>query len=385
MTFHLGVMGDLATLALVSLGATESLVGLHNGLLRAALLLQLPMLVAVAYVPKRSILVYGQLLALVTSAPLLWFGTIAGLPPAVSVAVVLASLALTAAVVEASGSVWFPLLRGYMEPGGIGSFFGTIRSAWHLVLIGFFLGSTFWLREHESGFGLLFAVGWLCGVIRLPLIARLPERDERGRTRTSLGAAAATLLAPGPMRSYLVGISLAGAVRATAVPFTLVMLRREVGFTSAQVVYTTVATYAGGLASLYVWGRVVDRFGAAPVFRATSIGIGLSFLSLLAVSEPGTLTLFGVVLFFFVFASLAAGFGVADTRVLFDLTPPEAPAPTLVLARVVTSAAGSLLPFVAGLTLDLLLDRVGAPLSVYRGLFVAAALLHGLAWIPLRR
>ena len=122
-------------------------------------------------------------------------------------------------------------------------------------------------------------------------------------------------------------------MRLAAVPFVIVMLRRVAGFSDTEVLYTTVAHFTGGVASLYVWGRVVDRVGTVAVLRVTTLGQGLLIASLVS---------FGVledvvplmVLWFFALSVLASGHGVADTHVLFELTPPEAPARTLVLGAV---------------------------------------------------
>src|SRR4030095_10209987 len=50
------------------------------------------------------------------------------------------------------------------------------------------------------------------------------------------------------------------------------------GLSEAQVLATTVATYAGGLVSLYPWGRVVDAVGPARVFRWNSFGLAAAAL-----------------------------------------------------------------------------------------------------------
>jgi hypothetical protein len=92
-----------------------------------------------------------------------------------------------------------------------------------------------------------------------------------------------------------------------------------------------------------------------------------------------------VVLFFFAHAVLAAGFGVADTHVLFSLTPSEAPSRALVLGAVAAGAAAGLAPALAGVLLDRALDGTADALGVYRVFFVVAALLQAGAFLPLRR
>src|SRR5262245_57858070 len=183
MTFWTAFTGQLPTLALVSLGATEALIGVQSGLLMGLAWIQLPALRLITWYPKRSLLIAGQSLALVASLPLVFFGSISALGGDTAVAVVFACLAFTALGLDLSDLVWFPLLRGYMEPERIGRFFGTIRTTWHAAVILFFLGGQYWLTRHENGFGLLFGVAWAMGALRIALIARMPERSERGGDR----------------------------------------------------------------------------------------------------------------------------------------------------------------------------------------------------------
>jgi MFS family permease len=169
------------------------------------------------------------------------------------------------------------------------------------------------------------------------------------------------------------------------VPFVIVMMRREVGFTDGQVLLTTVASFAGGLASLYLWGRAVDRTGAAPIFLWTSLAGAASIAALVFVEDATPLTLAAIVGFFFVFAVLTSGFGVADTHVLFRLAPADAPARTLVIAATVSAVLGSVAPLLVGVGLDLWLEgRESGRLLVYHGFFLGAALVQALAFLPLR-
>jgi predicted MFS family arabinose efflux permease len=271
-----------------------------------------------------------------------------------------------------------------MEPGGIGRFFGTIRSFWHLALIFYYLGAQAWLDVRPDGFGALFAVAWLCGVLRLGFIARLPERGERTGERIRVREAFALIRESEHLRAYLIGTTWAAATRMSVLPFVIVMMRREIGISAAEVLLTTAASFAGGLVSLYVWGYVVDRVGPSPVFRTTSLGLAALTLALVAVQGPGPATLAGLVAFFFFYTVLVSGFGVADTHVLFGLTPPEAPARTLVVASVVVGTLSSLAPIAIGFILEAGIESAAEPLFVYHVFFAAAAFVQAFAYLPLR-
>jgi hypothetical protein len=374
---------QLPTLALVGLGASESVVGLQRAFEPFAQLLQLGALRAVGRVRKRTILVAGQSFAVLAGLPLVAYGMLGDLPGSAGPAIALASLAFTAVGLVVGNAVWFPLLRGYVEPGRIGQFFGVLRTGWHLTLIAYFVAAQRWLAAHPGAFGPLFAVALLAGAVRIAMVLRLPEADEPRRTRLRIRDAFGLLGAERSLRRYLGGMVLYGAARRTAIPFAIVMMRRTLGLSDADVVLATAAFYAGGFASLYGWGRVTDRFGTVPVFRVTAAGTAL--LLLVFAGWGGSASAAVMVGFFFVFAVLTAGFGVADTHVLFGLAPAREPTATLVIADVVTSVAYGAVPLLAGLLLELAIGAGIASADAYRVLFLATAALAALAVLPLRR
>jgi uncharacterized membrane protein len=89
--------------------------------------------------------------------------------------------------------------------------------------------------------------------------------------------------------------------------------------------------------------------------------------------------------FFFLHSLLASGFGVADTHVLFSLTPSDAPSRALVLGAVAVGMIAGLTPALAGGILDASLHSSAAPLGVYRVFFMVMAAAQALAFLPLRR
>jgi MFS family permease len=382
MTFYMVFTTQLPTLALVHLGASEAAVGLQNGFMAGLQPLQLPTLRAVGRFSKRRILIAGQLLALAGALPLVFFAGLGGRPDAVGIA--LLCFGLAALGLNISQTVWFPLLRGYVEADRIGRFFGALRSFWHLALIVYYLGARQWLASSPGGFGGLFLLGWLCGLLRVAMVAGLPERSERTGARIRAREALALLRTHPALRTYLIGVTSCQAIRLCVVPFAIVMMVREIGFSEGDVIVTTVAWYGGGLCSLYLWGHAVDRFGAAPLFRATAIGMGTLILSLSFVTSPGPGTLAGMVAFFFALSALQAGFGVADTHVLFQLAPAEAPARLIVVAQVTANGVASAAPILAGFLLERWLEGAPSPLAVYHAFFAGAALLMGISFWPLR-
>lgn len=386
-TFRMIFSQNLPTLALVSLGASELQVGLQGAFAFVFVFLQLPTLRMVGHVSKRAILMSAHVFTLLVALPLVFFDRIAGMTHEAAIAIALTSFALIGVGAAVGETVWFPLLRAYVEPGQTGRFFGVLRTGWHLALLAFYAGSQWWLTRHPGAFAQLFAVGWGLGAVRTFLIAGLPERSERTGERVRAREALALAREP-RMARYLTIISIGSACRVTATVFAIVMLRRAAGLSEGEVVNTTMAFVGGAAISLYAWGRVVDRVGAIPVLQATAAGKALAFL-LLALAPLSALDVTWTSLWFGVLAVLAAGFGVADTHLVFELTPPEAPARTLVLAAVATGLAAGGGPLLAGAVLDAILpvDPAGE-LRTYRGFFAvlagiqACALLPTLSWPP---
>lgn len=380
-TFRQVFTQQLPTLALVSLGASELQVGIQGAFGFAFVALQLPTLRWVGRVSKRAILMGAHVFSLLMALPLVFFDALAAQPREGAVALAQASFALVAAGCCVGETVWFPLLRAYIEPGSTGRFFGMLRSGWHTALLLFYVGSQAWLARHPGSFAPLFAFGWGLGFARTFLIAGLPERSERTGERVRIREALA-LLRVATLRRYLATIALGNSVRVTALVFAIVMLRRAAGLSESQVVTATIASVAGGLATLYLWGRIVDRAGAVPVLRITALGTSLA-LVLLALAPAEALGVGWTSLWFFAVALLAAGFGVADTHLLFELAPAEAPARTIVLGAVVSGLAAGLVPIGAGAALDVALpaDPAGA-LRVYRIFFALLAGLELAACLP---
>ena len=384
MTFWQVYTEHLPTLLLVTLGASEFQIGLQGAFLPGLQVLQLPTLRAIARVRTRTILLLGQVAALIAALPLLFLDPLLSLEQAGVRFIVLASFALVAAGLNVGNTVWFPMLRSYVESDRIGRFFGTIRSSWHLALMIYFVAAQQWLSYNPGDFAPLFAAAWLCGVLRLALIARMPERSERTRAKIRVREAFARVRKDSKLQRYLIGITLCASIRASTLPFVIVMMRREIGFDDSQIMLTTLAYYGGGLASLYLWGRIADRIGSAPVFRVTALGMAGLLLLLTGIDSNSPENLALLLFFFFAFAALTAGFGLADTQVLFQLSPPEAPARTLVISGVITNGVRALAPIAVGIFLGQTLGATENRLGVYHGFFLTMAMLQSLSFLPLR-
>lgn len=385
MTFRRLFTEDLPTLALVSLGAGDAAVGLQRGFDPLSALLQLPSLRALTHVGKRTLLLVGQWIALAGALPLLFFPALAGLPPGVGTAAALVSFGLTAAGLGVADTPWFPLLHGYVPADRIGRFFGALRSTWHVALIASVLSVQRWLAVHPGSFGPVFAAAWLCGLARIALVWRLPDRAGTTGERIRARRTVRELLASPDLRRYLIGASLCGGARRALMPFAIVVMRRVIGMSDAQVLLATLASFVGGLVALYAAGRAADRLGPAPVFKMTAIGLALLALGFCLLREPGPGSVALAAGLFCGIAALSAAFGVADTNVLFSLAPPHSPTAVLTSATAASAVAYAIAPVFAGLVLQGAIALGVDERLAYRALFVVTAVAFAASWVPLRR
>ena len=306
MTFTMAFQDHLPTLALVWLGASEGAVGLYGGLARFAVLIKLPALRALNRVPKKTVLVAGHISALTASLPLIFFGAIAAGNRAVPL--VIASLVATAAAIQMSNTVWFPLLRGYVEPARIARFFGALRSR---------------IAPLSAGRDVVvLRAGGCPPVCDRDAATGDRLRERRGHLHDRCGI----------HRRARLALRL-GADRGWCRPRT------------------------GPALDFHRDGRVLSRSPRPGCARCP---------------QP------------VVHAVLASGYGVAETQLLFELTPPEAPAQRLVAADVIVHVISAGGPLLAGLALDALLSRTDTPLAVYHGFFTIAAVLQAASFLPLR-
>lgn len=384
MTFRRLFTEDLPTLALVSLGAGDAAVGLQRAFEPLSALLQLPALRALRRMSKRRLLLIGQGVALAGALPLVFFGSLTGLGPEARVAAALGAFALTAAGLGLAETPWFPLLYGYVPADRIGRFFGTLRSTWHLALIVSYVGAQQWLARAPGVFAPLFAFGWACGLARVGFAVRYPDRrDEGGPVVRARDGMRAMWRSP-ELRRYFVGVSLAGGARRALTPFAIVVMRRVIGMSDAQVLVATVASFVGGLLALYAAGRLADRVGSAPIFRGCGLGLAALSLGFCFLREPGEGSVALAAGLFCGVAALSAAFGVADTNVLFTLAPATNPAPVLTAATSATALSFAAAPLLAGAALEAVLGHGVDELLAYRVLFVVAAAAFAVSWIPLR-
>ena len=149
-------------------------------------------------------------------------------------------------------------------------------------------------------------------------------------------------------------------------------------------VISVIAWMAG---MLYLPRLFVYHCGVAAGSEASEMLKVMERRLLRAIINPamlGTFAFGGALLFFFLYAILSSGFAMADTHVLFKLTPVDSPARTLVAAAVSVGVVAALVPFIAGIALEYGLRSAPDRLLVYHIFFTIAATVQATNWWPAR-
>lgn len=385
MLYRMATVGTLATQALVTLGASATAVGAHAGLVSFATLIQLPSLRLLSRIEKRRLLLWTQVAGLVTGLPLVAFAWLAELDPGVAVPLALLSLALTTLALTSGSTAFWPLLHGFVPRSATARFFATLRSLWHLTLIGFFLASAWWLKEHPARFGALFAVAWVGGLVRALLLLAFPERpeDHVERPRDTF----ARLRTSPRLRRYLRGVTFDQIGYRALPPFAVLLLRREAGLSEAEVLGLTLSLYTGGLLALLPAGWLSDRFGSRPVLRASCWlrATVITGLAAAVLTCEGTTLLAVFCALFLGWAFLTSAFGVAEVKVLFELAGDGSPSGVIVTTIVIRSVVAGAVALAIGVGIDAALSAELPSLPLYVGVFLFLAALQAGAALPLAR
>jgi len=291
---------------------------------------------------------------------------------------------LTAALMWAGSTFWFPLLHDVIPPRRRGRFFGKLRAIWSTSVLLAVVAIALFLGEHPRTWQFQVAVVALTGLycLRNFFIARVPVprrvasggsdyRDWRRYVKRILRR-----------RETLVffGYFTARAFCAGFLAQPLVLYMKSMGFPAAQNMLTFGGRTVGSILMLLLAGALVDRVGTRPVFLITHllmcmlgaavVGIGALGLAWARVLLPAAMIAAG--------ATYAMA-GVACTAQLFHLAPDRGRAFFLSLSMVLIYIGGAMAPLTAGWILNAVppgwtLAIAGTGFDVYQVMIASAAI-----------
>ena len=224
----------------------------------------------------------------------------------------------------ASSASWFALLSPIVPEEIRGRWFGQMRTAWQTTAIIFSLGLTVLLRHHPELYIfqlMLTAMGFLM-IVRLVFYTQIPELDPVIPPRDGFWSTLGKVLKIQGYLKFCVYIFLLSFVSASA--GLLGLLEKEtLGFSDSQLVMMGNLLSIGTVAGFFIGGKIVDHFGAKPVFLSSHVilSIVLTGLLLRGFSPISLITTIG--LLSFLCGIMQGASGIASTSELLALIPPE--------------------------------------------------------------
>ena len=295
-------------------------------------------------------------------------------------------------------TAWFPLLNDCVPEHIRGRYFARMRTWWlgatvlSMGIVMLWLGAG--TEAPHSRYQILFAQSPLWAFLVIVAYWNLPEsKDERATSYLPRRQVWSAIVRD---RSYLVfvaGHAIACSLWMTLLVFSAAYMKRGLGYPDWLIIFSYPFAWAlGSVASLWLWGRIVDHAGNRSVFMLTLTGLSLVACgwalttgnSAAAKVWVGAISVLGGVAW--------SGYFMADTRQSLLMAPRDNQTAYLVLWTTSRGIGFAVGPFVAGLLLDALDRRAWLPvnpgtlhLNRYTLCFFFVALGFGVAALVLRR
>ncbi len=203
--------------------------------------------------------------------------------------VILAGAVLTVYAMLRSVGVagWMPIIDDNVPAESRGRFFGRLRTSWQLMFVactlavGVVLGPAATLPR----FQLVLGVAFVANIAMAVGIMAIPEAPLVARTeRHSVWGMLAIPFRDPPFVKFVVFSALYSLALALPGPIAVRCMKGTLGAGDNFVVWMDTAASIGAAATLPLWGRFVDRFGARPIFALLLPPLALVNLLWLVVS-----------------------------------------------------------------------------------------------------
>ena len=186
-------------------------------------------------------------------------------------AVLLAGATLTVyAMLRSVGFAgWMPIIDDNVPSESRGRFFGRLRTSWQLMLVactlavGMVLGPSATLGRFQLVMGVAFIanIAMTIGIMAIPEAPLVPRTEQH----SVLHMLAVPFRDPPFVRFVAFG-ALYSLALALPGPIAVRCMKTTLGAGDNFVVWMDTAASVGAAATLPLWGRFVDRFGARPIF-----------------------------------------------------------------------------------------------------------------------
>ena len=225
----------------------------------------------------------------------------------------------------ANGAGWFALLSPIVPEEIRGRWFGRLRTSFQTTSILFSVGVAVLLKTHATlpVFQTVLLVAGLLLILRMRLYAKIPELEPIRPLNGGFWVSLHRIMSTPGYRPFCVYIFLLSFLTG-AIPSLLGLLQREaLGFSDSQLILMGNMLAAGTIAGFFVGGKMVDRFGAKPVFLAGHIVFAMTLTGVLLRGFIPLSPFIIMSLISLLCGSVQGATGIAGTSELLALIPPE--------------------------------------------------------------
>lgn len=345
----------------VELGASNAAIGILAAVPFLVQLTQLPAVVLVERLRTRRAICFwsagiGRLFLLAAAtAPLLEQNA--------GIAVLVGAIAAYQGLGAVGGCSWNSWMRDLVPPEKFGRFFGrrTAATTALAAVLAFFGGVVLdiWKRhfpEHAAfGYSCLFTISTaigLCGVYLLSITPDQPMAPVEQHTHPIKLLSAP--LRDANFRRLIVFLSVWSFAANLAAPFFTVFMLRTLGYSMTAVMLLTIASQASNLASLELWGSLIDRFSNKAVLGVSAPLFLVCMFAWLFTDLPWTrgITFYLLLGIHILMGLSTAGVALASNNIAMKLSPHRQATAYLAVRSVVTSACAAVAPIVGGYSAD---------------------------------
>jgi len=344
-----------------SQGASATVLGVIAALTPLLAVLQLPTAKHLPRFGYRRFILAGWgsrtlFIFAIAVVPLLWFTS-----APVKVLLVLACLFAFNLLRGITAGAWMPWISELIPENMRGRFlsrdqvFSQIGSVAALSVAATALGR----HPQPYQFSLVFLFSAIAQTVSLFFLTRMPDAMPPERvSKSGHRVPWATMLTWPPFLRLIIFNLLYVFVTAGLGVFTVTYLRGDADYHESRILWLSLLSFAGALATVPWLGRFLDRTGSKPVLRACLVMLGIALLGWFLVASRaighgpviiGTLNL--------LLGIAGANFGVANARLAMATMPLMGRNHFCALYTVITSLASGLTPILWGIALDVIGHR----------------------------
>ncbi len=369
------LVGSTGALFLLSLGATPFQLGLLATFMQLDKIARLAGAELMRHTGKARIMLWGRLLASPVTAGLAIAAAL-GIAGEGAVWATIIVLGVRGALQQIGNAAWWPLIRDVTEGGSLGEFLSRMRTWQRLLELALPVAVGTWLGEQPepTRFAPLFAAGVLVLLLSAWWIHGVPERPLPP-TVESLWRRLRQVMAEPAIRRFCLYLGVRVFLTSASFPFWVIVLTDR-GLPVSQFVWMTSLLALGQIATLWFWGRLVDRRGPRIALQVPLTGTAVLGTMWLFLPAGGWALLVWTAILHLVWGTMEAGSQMGQSRVMVDAVPDHLQGEGFAIVIYASAIGGSLGGLLGGLGFEWI-TTLGSAHTDY------LAILQALTVVPL--